>query len=503
MSPQFTTTLTLIAAAFASPVNAADWPMFGGNPSRNMVNPLERNLPATWSVEAGKFKNIKWTADLGTRTFSTPVVAGGKVFVGTNNQKPRDPNMKEPKAVLMAFREADGMLLWQNLHNVPGEGTCGFFGTRCDFGLMSTPTVEGRYVYYVTPAAEVICADIDSGAIRWGCDMMQQLKVGPRECNTCSPLVVGDLVFVVTANGIDDDGEIRSPKAPSFVALDKKTGKLAWQSNLPGENIIEGQWSSPTFANVGGVPQVIFAGGDCVIYSFAPQTGKLLWKCDCLPTRKKKLETRLDVKTGKREFQFVKPGPEVDNYIVGTPVIAKERLFVGLGHPYELQMRHATSSYFLCLDITRSGDVSFKSYDAKAGENKGSALVWAFGGPIEDPPKKGRRVYFGSTTSTAAVHDGLAYITEQDGYLHCLDAATGKRPWQYDLEAAVWGSPYWVDGRVYVPCDDGAIRIFEHGRAAKLLATIDMDDMISATPVAANGVLYVTTRSKIYAIGSR
>jgi hypothetical protein len=49
-------------------------------------------------------------------------------------------------------------------------------------------------------------------------------------------------------------------QAPSFVALNKRTGKLVWQSNLPGENIIDGEWASPTFADHGGRSQVIFAG---------------------------------------------------------------------------------------------------------------------------------------------------------------------------------------------------------------------------------------------------
>jgi outer membrane protein assembly factor BamB len=297
--------------------------------------------------------------------------------------------------------------------------------------------------------------------------------------------VVGDLVFVVTGNGVNmEQDKLESPKAPSFVALHRKTGKLVWQSNLPGANIIEGQWSSPTFANIKGAPQIIFAGGDCVIYSFAPQTGKLLWKCDCLPTRTKKGEKR------------------TDNYIVGTPVVVGDRLYVGLGvrpdHP-----RPPTSSYFLCLDITKKGDVSLKSYDAKAAVNKDSALVWAFGGGggkigSDSPP-----VYFGNTISTAAVHDGLVYISELNGYLHCLDAATGRRVWQHDFLAGVWGSPYWVDGRIFVGTDDGQIVVFAHGRAPKVLATIDMGPPIRTTPAAANGVLYVATRFKLYAIGSR
>src|SRR5688572_712633 len=67
------------------------WPMFGGTPGRNMVNLRERGLPEQWSIEEGKEKNIKWVADLGSRSYGGPVVAGGRVYVGTNNQRPRDP----------------------------------------------------------------------------------------------------------------------------------------------------------------------------------------------------------------------------------------------------------------------------------------------------------------------------------------------------------------------------------------------------------------------------
>ena len=157
----------------------------------------------------------------------------------------------------------------------------------------------------------------------------------------------------------------------------------------------------------------------------------------------------------------------------------------------------------MCLDIIRKGNVSLKSYDAKAASNKGSALVWAFGGSMEPQPKRGRRDNFGPTASTAAVHQGLVYITEENGYLHCLDAATGSRLWVYDLMAPVLGSPYLVDGRVFVGTEDGEVLIFAHQRAARVLVTINMEEPIYTTPVAANGTLYVATRSRLFAIGTR
>jgi outer membrane protein assembly factor BamB len=461
------------------------WPMFGGSPGRNMVNAIERDLPANWCIAEGKRKNIKWVAELGNRTIGSPVVAGGKVFVATNNAKPRDPQVQGHQAVLMAFRESDGKFLWQIAHDVPAH-----LLRYSSAALPSTPAVIGGCLYYVTSAGEVVCADTDHGKIQWRYDMINELKVHPYRpwCSACvypawsSPLVVGDRVFTATGNGIDD-GELVSPRAPSFIALDKRTGRLVWQSNLPGENIIEGEFASPAFADHGGRPQVIFAGGDGVIYSFVPETGALLWKCDCLPARKERREE------------------ETNNQFVGTPVVVGDRLYAGMGLVPDGPIR-TRWSYFLCLDITKKGDVSLKSYDAKSVENKGSALVWAFGGPVQPRPERGPTAYFGRTVSTAAVHQGLAYITEENGYLHCLDAATGSRIWIYDLEVSLFGSPYLVDNRVFVGTDEGEVLIFAHRRAARVLATIDLEEPICTTPVAANGTLYVATRSKLFAIAS-
>jgi outer membrane protein assembly factor BamB len=455
------------------------WPMFGGTPQRNMVNLFDKNLPATWSVEEGKQKNVKWTARLGSRTFGSPVVTNGKVFVPTNGRTGNDPW----QAVLMALRESDGKLLWQNAHDHPKK----FLNGWAVRGVPSTPAADGERIYYLIPGCEVICADCDTGKVHWRYDVVKEHDVFPSPGvfhstpPLASPLVVGDLVFAATSNGINWEGDLVAPRAASFVALHKKTGKLAWQSNLPGDKIYVGGWSSPTFANVNNVPQVIFAGGDSVIYSFVPETGELLWKCDCLPAREK-----------MEKYEF-------DNFFIGTPVVVEDRLYVGQGIPDDT-VPVPKASYFLCLDITKKGDVSLKSYDAKADANKNSALVWAFGGPVMPVPKKGRKVNFGPTISTAAVHDGLVYIPETTGYLHCLDAATGREVWQHDFKAVVWGSPYWVDGRVFVGTDDGTLVIFTHGRERKVLAMIDFDTAITATPVAANGVLYVMTQNRLYAI---
>ncbi len=63
-------------------VGKADWPQWGGWTGRNNT-PLGKNIPATWDIDDGT--NIKWSAKLGSQTYGNPVVANGKVYVGTNN----------------------------------------------------------------------------------------------------------------------------------------------------------------------------------------------------------------------------------------------------------------------------------------------------------------------------------------------------------------------------------------------------------------------------------
>ena len=101
---------------------AKDWPSWGGGPSRNMVSPETASLPAEATIpepgdddkiDPAKAKNLKWAARLGSQTYGNPTVAGGRVYVGTNNDSPRDPKHKGDRGVLMCFDEATGKFLWQ------------------------------------------------------------------------------------------------------------------------------------------------------------------------------------------------------------------------------------------------------------------------------------------------------------------------------------------------------------------------------------------------------
>ena len=168
-------------------------------------------MPETWSVKKGKEVNLKWVADLGSHSYSGIIVSGGRIFVGTNNEHPRDPAVKGDKGIMMCFRESDGKFLWQIVHDKQTEMEI----DAEKVGVFSTPVVEGDRLYYVSNRCELICADVagdpkapGQGKIVWKLDMIADLKVYPGGTSGsvpgCSPLIIGDLVYVLTSNGTDE-----------------------------------------------------------------------------------------------------------------------------------------------------------------------------------------------------------------------------------------------------------------------------------------------------------
>jgi outer membrane protein assembly factor BamB len=508
-----------------------DWPLYGGSVSRNLVNLTEKDIPTTWAFKKGAEKNIKWVELLGSKAYGGPVVAGGHIYLGTNNQRPRDPSVKGDKGILMCFEEASGKFLWQSVHDKLPAGRVNDWPLE---GICSSPVVEGNRLYYVSNRCEVICADVDGMAngnqgvqdekytgkqdadVIWRLDMIKELNVFPHNLATCSPLIVGDVLFVITSNGVDEGHiNIPSPEAPSFLAIDKKSGKLLWSDNSPSVQLVEarkagkevdiralvdqgrllmhGQWSNPVYAEPGGKPMIIFPGGDGWIRGFDPKSHELLWKFNCNP----------------KNSVYVLGPAGTRNDFVSTPIVWENKLYIAVGQDPE----HKKSvGHLWCIDIARQPKNKAKdlspvgdNFDPKAEVNKDSGLVWHYGGPA--PEGSPRSYLFGRALSTCSVHDGLCYAADLDGFFYCFDAQTGEKLWEHDLGADTWSSPYWVDGKVYMGNDDGVIHIFGHGREKKIVARTKMERgaKVRATPVAANGTLYVITENpcKLYAISSK
>jgi outer membrane protein assembly factor BamB len=484
--------LSSFGAEKAPAAKHPSWPMFGGSVHRNLVSEAA-GLPATWSIAEGKSKNIKWSAKLGNKALGGPIVAGGRIFVGTN--RPHGSEEEEDKGVLMCFRESDGKFLWQAVHESLKDGT----GAQ-GYGIVSSPCVDGDRLYYVNNRWEVVCADVagdgEKAKILWKLDMVKELKVYPGglagSLSICSPLVVDDLVFVVTANGAEGKNRVPAPDAPSFVGLNKTTGQVVWEDHSPGKNIMDGQWGNPAAAQVNGQWHVYFPGGDGWLYAFEAKTGKLVWKFDCNP----------------KKADFRPGGRGTRNYFVSTPVVWENKLYIATGRQPD---DGNGEGHLWCIDITKAPKNNDKdlspvddNFDPKAEVNKDSGLVWHFGGTVDPKPEgAGREYIFGRSVSTVAIHDGLLYAAELAGYLDCLDARTGKKHWEFDLKTPTWSSPLVADGKVYMGTEEGSMFVFTHGKELKKPTKIDMDQALLSPPTAINGVLYVSNGNYLFAIAAK
>jgi len=476
---------------------AADRPQWGQQFTRNMVSD-ERGLPESFDPATGK--NVKWSAPLGTESYSSPVIGSGRVVIGANNGRPRDPRHQGDRGVLLCLDEATGELCWQLV--VPKfQGDAYLDWPRA--GICSPATIEGDRVYVVTNRAEVVCLDLNGLAdgndgpyreegrhlvlpgedpmevgpldadILWLFDMPARIGMHPHDAAHSSILIHGPHLYLNTGNGVNSrHSGIPEPDAPSLIVLDKATGRLVAQDGERiGPRIFHCTWSSPALGTVDGRPLVFFAGGDGVCYAFQAiepgatpgpaSTLKRVWRFDCDPTAPKE-----DVHRYMRNRQ-VSP-----SNIKSMPVFHQGRLYVTGGGDIWWGKHEA---WLKCIDATKTGEVTE------------TALLWSY--PLER-----------HCCSTPAISDGLVFVADCGRTIHCVDARTGKPYWTHEANGEIWGSTLVADGKVYVGTRSRQFLVLAAAKEKRVIATIELDSRTCSTPVAANGVLYVATLQQLYAV---
>ena len=497
-SPATLWNATLLGLLLAArPLAAADQPQWGERFTRNMVS-AETNLPDSFDPATGR--NIKWVAELGTESHATPVIAGGRVLIGANNGKPRDPRHAADRSVLMCFDERDGRFLWQLV--VP-KLTNSIYWDWPKAGICSPATVEGRRVYQVSNRGEVLCLDLDGlvngndgpfqdearhavpagedpillspsdADILWCFDIIQGCGVRQHDQAHGSILQDGDFLYVNTSNGVDDTHkEIHAPEAPSLIVLEKATGRLVAQdAERIGPMIFHSTWSSPALIEVGGQRRILFCGGDGVVYGFeplraAPPPGEVVklqrvWRFDP------------DPKAPKENIHSYLSNRQISpSNLKSVPVFAAGRLFLTGGGDWWWGKNEA---WLKCVDPRGVGDVT------------ATAEKWSY--PVE------RHIM-----ASAAVRDGLVFTCDAGKRVHCVDATTGRAHWTHDARQEFWASPLVADGKVYCATRGGDVMVFAASPEKKLLSEVRLGSPISATPVAANGALYFATQKQLFAV---
>ncbi|MFM9009839.1 MAG: PQQ-binding-like beta-propeller repeat protein [Planctomycetota bacterium] len=519
----------LIAAlACGERLVAADWTQWGGGTHRNLVS-HESGIPASFHPGAKRrdrlgfdpatAKNVRWMVRLGSENYSCPVVADGRVYIGTNDEDLDDPRFAPTRGgVLLCLDERTGRPVWRLVCprlEIDRSKVSEDFDDM-NLGICSTATVEGEFVYLVTNRCEVLCLDADGLAdgndgpftaegefsvpagreplelgpadadIVWKFDMLRDLPVFPHDAANCSVLIVGDHLYVGTANGVYD-GTMVLPTAPSLIVLDKRTGRLlAEDDGRISGGVFHGQWSSPSLATFAGTPLVIYGAGDGVCYAFQPwragaDTSPALleqaWRFDCNPPGyRDRGGLPIDywglVRGGPRDLDrdgmLVSPSE-----IIGTPVVDGDRVYVAIGQdPIHGPGRGALS----CIAIGGHGDVTE------------TARVWQY-------------TAIGRSLSTVSVADGLVYAAEHAGKVHCLDAATGALVWMYDTREEIWSSTFLVDGKVFVGTRK-ALVVLAAGRERRKIAEIRLGTPVWSVPTAANGTLFVASQRNLWAVSA-
>jgi len=467
--------------------------------------------PGTDEVDLKGVKNLRWIAKLGSQSYGNVTVAGGKVFVGTNNEHPRDPRHQGDRSVLMCFNEKTGQFLWQLA--VPKLAS-GKVNDWEGLGLLSSPTVEGNRVYLVTSRCQVICLDVDGMAngndgpfkdeakylvkdvvldkgkpterpapplepgpldadIIWVYDMMDDLGVFPHNASNCSVLIVDDILYACTSNGQDwTHSNIPSPNAPSLIALNKHTGELLGEDDAKiGPRIFHGQWGSPSLAVVNGRKLIIFGGGDGFCYAFDPKPVKegdssylkTVWKFDANPP---------EHKVDKNGQPYKYPAAEGPSEINATPVFYKNRVYVAVGQDPE----HGEGvGHLVCIDATKTGDVTQ------------TGTIWSY-----------KKIHRSISTVSIDPDTGLVFVGDFSGFVHCLDAETGQVYWTHDMKAHMWGSTLVADGKLFVGDEDGDLVVLGASKDKKLFSETNLGAPVYGTPVIANGSVYIQSCTHLF-----
>jgi outer membrane protein assembly factor BamB len=494
----------LLATGWGLGVSAADWPTLFGDNTRNSVSP-ETNLAAEFvpgtmhldSTNTPQATNLKWRAKFYTHAYGGPVIADGRIFIGTSNGK---------KAGLVSALDADtGRVLWQ--FDLPQFITTLklYNYDTLDLGVCSTPTIAGDRLYFVSNRDEVFCLDATgkdqsanagltnitwategsaqkppffrgaAGGYHWVFSMLSEKYVDGwvQDASSGSPLIDGDYVYVSPCNGVDrSHRRVPRPHTPSLIVLDKHTGKLiARDFEEVGTRLWHGEWSSPTMGVVNGKKLLFWGAGDGVCYAFDPtpvqgtntdiKTLKVVWKFD------------INAAGNRTGPYWNHPAGRVGpSECIATPVFHNNRVYIAVGQ----DPRHKEGRGVLaCIDATLTGDIT------KSG------AVWV-------------NTNVDRSLTTVAIKDGLLFTADFTGRIHCIDAETGKTHWLFESNRPIWSSPLIADGKVYIGTDAGDLYTFAAAKEMKLLGKTKLESPISASPIAHNGVLYVMSQKYLYAV---
>lgn len=412
-----------------APVTAAAWAHWRGPGGQGYSDDIR--VPLTWSDT----ENLLWKCALPGLGNSSPIVWGDRIFLTASNKDGSERHV-------LCVRAADGKLLWQRLASKGVET-----GRTHHLNGYASPscTTDGTYVYAFFGTPGLFCYDFD-GELIW------KHSFGLFTTKTgwgigASPFLFEDLVI----QNCDNDGAAglppgRKPEeaAPmALVALDKRTGKVRWQT----ERNQDKGWSTPLLIPAPDGRTELVLNGPLGVWAYDPRTGREIWHCA------RKSEVR-------EQARFGEP----------LPVTNRDTMFVASGRPGPLQA------------IRLSG-----------GDGDRGKVIWQV-------DRKGSR----DVASPLLLGDYL-YLGDWQGFLSCLDTKNGQLLYKERAGKAILASPVVVRGKPIFVKEDGEALVLEPGRDFKVAGRNRLSDgtEFRASPAIVDGRLYLRSQSYLYCIGEK
>ncbi len=412
----------LLAVTFSYSLPAAEnWPQFRGPTGDGHSE--AKGLPVTF----GEKENVKWKTPIHGKAWSCPVIWGSQIWLTTATEDGKE------LGVVCVDKESGKILQDKILFRVENPQFCHKFNSYAS----PTPVIEDGRVYVTFGSPGTACLYTKTGAKIWErTDFVCNHFRGAGS----SPILFGDLL-IMNFDGSDHQ---------FIVALDKKTGKTAWQTtrgidyqdlDASGKPKADGDFrkafSTPNIVMVNGKP-VLLSSGAKAHYGYDPLTGKELWRV-------------------------------------------------------EERGQHSASSR----PITGFGLAFFTT-----GFSKGQLLAVKLGGSgVLDPSQvawRGERNI--ANKPSLLLLDDLLYMIDDGGIASCLEAKTGKEVWRQRVPGNYSASPIYADGRIYLCSEHGEVIGLAPGREFKIVAQNKFDDGFMAAPAVSGKALFLRSKTALYRV---
>jgi len=370
---------------------------------------------------------------------STPVIMRGKLFTLVRHK----PGTTEEAEKVLCLDAATGKKLWENVFNVYLSDVP---AERVGWSaVIADPSSNTVFAHGVCGAFTAI--DATTGKTKWQRSLHEEFGfLSTYGGRTNIPVVFEDLVIASAV--VTGWGDTARP-AHRFLGLDKATGEVRWMNGtkeLPEDTT----YSTPSLAALGGRAALIFGSSDGSVWNFQPRTGKAVWN-----------------------FKLSRRGLNV------APLVQGEDVFISQAEEN--------------LDNTSMGSVT-KFKGVGTGDITATNVVWQKKGVMDGrsmPVVLGDRVYF--------VDDGAK--------IYAFAKETGEpvgKPVKL-LGTIVRGSPLVADGKLYA-CSTSGWHVLEPTKDGLKFVNrmrLNDEDEVTASPVACNGLVYLTTNARLYCLGEK